>query len=373
MRKILHVIDTTGPGGAETVFLMLSQYTIENDNYNSVALVSGKGWVESMLSPHGMKTYIINSKGSFNHDYLKQLIRLVKNEKIDVIHAHLFGPSIYCSVASIVTNTRLICTIHGIVDISPHERFRCVKMGLLGIGSNYVVCVNSEIEKKMQKEKLIPSKKIVTIYNGIDTNSFEYNGSDRCRKVLSVKKNEILIGSLGNIRGPKNYDLAIRVINELHIAGYYVHYCIAGQGSDAQINQLWKLIERFNLKNYIHILGFVDDVQSFLSNLDVLLMSSFSEGHPLSVMQAMANGVPVVSTPNGVEKIFKSDFEIAISKNYDADSLATLLIEQIEQGRYNNMTENAKKRVQKKYSRTTMFNAYDSLYRGSIQKEGDFR
>ena len=64
MKTILHVIDTTGPGGAETIFVDLAA-GLDPSMYRSVALIRGPGWVQTALEARGVKTFILDCKGSF--------------------------------------------------------------------------------------------------------------------------------------------------------------------------------------------------------------------------------------------------------------------------------------------------------------------
>lgn len=69
MKTILHTIDTTGPGGAETVFIDLAT-RLPKDKYRSVVVICGKGWVYDELYRCGVKPILLDAKGSFNWRYL---------------------------------------------------------------------------------------------------------------------------------------------------------------------------------------------------------------------------------------------------------------------------------------------------------------
>ena len=124
MKKILHIIDTTGPGGAETVFLKLIEATRNSGKYQCVALIRGSGWVKSQLEEKGIEFYEINSKGSVNFQYLRMLIKLIKREKIDLIQTHLLGSGIYGCLAGLICRIPVYSTFHGMVDFSEKERLQ---------------------------------------------------------------------------------------------------------------------------------------------------------------------------------------------------------------------------------------------------------
>ena len=98
MKTILHIIDTTGPGGAETVFIDLAT-RLPKDKYHSIVVIRGKGWVYEELCRRGVQPILLDAKGSFNWRYLLNLIKLIRSNRVDLIQSHLLGASVYCSMA----------------------------------------------------------------------------------------------------------------------------------------------------------------------------------------------------------------------------------------------------------------------------------
>jgi hypothetical protein len=95
MIRVLHTIDTTGPGGAETVFINLVK-GLDPNRFESFAAIRGPGWVSDNLRKHQIQPIFINTRGAFSLKYLYGMIRIIKFLKIDVIQSHLFGANLYC-------------------------------------------------------------------------------------------------------------------------------------------------------------------------------------------------------------------------------------------------------------------------------------
>lgn len=362
MKNILHVIDTTGPGGAETVFTQLAKLSTEL-GYRSTALIRGAGWVKSELERYEIPHDVIDCKGSMNFRYLKALINIIKRDNIDVIHSHLLGSNVYCSIAGLITGKKVICTFHGQVDISEKESFKLLKLLSLSLGAAHIVTVTDKLREKVYSLPLIKRNKVTTIFNGIDTSAFRKVHSSKLREELDIPDDSILIGSLGNIRPAKNYPLAIKTIAKLHEKGISVHYAIAGQFSDKQVAPLKELINEFELTKYIHLLGFTDSPSDFLSSLDIFFMSSSSEGHPLALTQAMANKLPIVSTKSGIEEILTDNVSGKIDSSNTPENLSNLLISLINQpSDAQFLANNAYEEATTKYSLTAMLNNYSKLY-----------
>lgn len=324
MPTIMHIIDTTGPGGAETIFLDLAEMT-KLQGYKVIALIRGPGWVESQLKLREIDYQIEDCKGSFNLSYLISLIKLIRSHKVDLIQTHLFGSAIYGCMAGFITRTPVVCTFHGMVDIGENEQFLRLKRGAVRLGAHRIVTVTDQLYKKVQSLNIKRESQIATIYNGIDLSEYPYCGDDCFRRGLDLK-DSFVVGSLGNIRKPKNYSLAIKTIHNLHLSGIKAHYLIAGQGNEEQLAPLKELIATYSLQNFIHILGFVENVPQFLASLDVFLMSSSSEGHPLAMTQAMASSLAIVSTPSGVQEIVTNECEALVSTEHCAEQLANNIV-----------------------------------------------
>ena len=120
--SILHAIDTTGPGGAETVFLDLAQY-LTVDGCNNVAVIKGPGWVEDQLKQRGVTYYIVKPKSGFSLSYYRELYTIIKRHKVQLIQAHLLGSTLTYSLLSLFLRLPLVATLHGRVDVNPNENW----------------------------------------------------------------------------------------------------------------------------------------------------------------------------------------------------------------------------------------------------------
>lgn len=364
-KRILHVIDTTGPGGAETVFLNLANES-KNQGYSSLAIIRGSGWVKSQLESLGLEFIVLDCKGSFNLKYLKQLLKIVKDRDINLIQSHLLGSNVYCSLAGLIARVPVITTFHGSVDISPNERFKVIKLLALRFGSQAIITVTDQLNFSIKQLPILPHKRIHTIYNGIDTKLYTKTKGRQLRQRLSLNDETFLIGCLGNIRSAKNYPLALQTIKILKERGRNIHLAIAGQGNDQQMTPLKDYIAKQQLGSCIHLLGFCNDTQDFLSSLDLFLMTSSSEGHPLAVTQAMTNCLPIVSTRSGVEEIVQHEKQALICEHNPAaiaDAIETLID---NPNLAQDLASQARSKALNLYSLDTMNQQYFFLYENLI-------
>ena len=103
-RKVLHLIDTGGPGGAETVFAQVAT-GLTSRGFDNIAVVSRDAWLANRIRSGGLEPRILPAKGSLNRKYLAGIVQLIREERPDVLVTHLLGPAVYGSVAGLWTGT----------------------------------------------------------------------------------------------------------------------------------------------------------------------------------------------------------------------------------------------------------------------------
>jgi glycosyltransferase involved in cell wall biosynthesis len=298
MKRILHTIDTTGPGGAETVFVNLAK-GLPRQEYDPVVAIRGPGWVCAELRKNGLNPLFISSKGAFNSDYLRELVRIIRKYKIDIIQSHLLGSNLYCSLAGAICGVPVVSTFHGFVDINERERFFAVKRMIVNRGSARLVFVSDRLKEFYVVQKGFLARKSVTIYNGVDTNHFRPQRDDSLRRKLGIESDNILVGAVGNIRPAKGYEYLLQAAKLVVDRHPQFRFVVAGEGFGSLFDDLKVLRNKLGLEKYFFFKGFEPDVSRFMNNLDVFVLSSVSEGFSITTIEAMACGVPVIVTRSG--------------------------------------------------------------------------
>ena len=363
MRTILHIIDTTGPGGAETVFIDLAT-RLPKDKFRSVVVIRGKGWVYEELCRRGIEPVLLDAKGSFNYRYLLSLRKIVKSESVDLIQAHLLGASVYCSLVGLLTSTPVIVTFHGEVDIGVNERLKSLKFAAINAGASRIIAVTDSLLEDIVGRTPLKDSKAGIIYNGIDTSAFIRPRSNALRLKYGWNESEIIVGSLGNIRPAKGYDILLQAASRLEQGSHNYRFVIAGQGEGKLFDSLMELRGKLGLEDKVQFLGFLDDAADFLASIDIFLSSSISEGLPLSAIQAMVAALPMVATRCGGYEALISDGENGLLVDVGNPKAISVAIEKLAadtelQGRLGN---NAKAYAIEAYDQQVMLMAYERIY-----------
>lgn len=300
MLKVLHTIDTTGPGGAESVFVALAS-KLDASRFRSVAALVGPGWVQEELRRRGIDARLLKvaRRSAFDIGYLRQLCGIVQRERIDLIHSHLFGSNVYSSLAGLICRVPAISTFHGAVDIGGRQRLRAAKFAILRAGSAKAVFVSDHLRAQILPHARLPYARTARIYNGIDTGVYASGKDNALRRELGLGAEDVLVGALGNIRPAKGYDVlleaaALAVANDARMK-----FVIAGHARAPLHEALLAQRARLGLDGHVFFLGFRSDTPRVLRGLDLFVLSSVSEGLSISTIEAMACGLPIVATRCG--------------------------------------------------------------------------
>jgi glycosyltransferase involved in cell wall biosynthesis len=363
MIKVLHAIDTTGSGGAETVFVSLVK-GLDTEKFKSIAAIRGSGWVYDSLRISGVEPIFVKSKGGYNLQYLVELVRIVKEHEIDIIQSHLLGSNLYCSIVGLVCRVPVISTIHGFVDVAESENLMWLKSKLINMGSKKIVFVSDRLREHYVKQLGFSKKKSITIYNGVDISVFYPDKNNSLRGVLGIGPEHILIGAVGNVRQSKGYDVFLKAARLVHAQNPECRFVVAGQGRGVLYEKLLQLRKELELEGVFHFIGFQSDAAKVLNNFDIFVLPSISEGFSISTVEAMACGLPVIVTKSGgPEEIVKDLTDGLMVTSGDFEALAAscmrLMHSKILEKR---LGEKALKKVQNNLSLRSVVSSYAALY-----------
>lgn len=365
--KVLHTIETRGPGGAETVFLNLIR-NLDTNRFVSHIVLRGEGWVFDEVLKSGLSPHIIKSSGSFDLKFLFALRRYLKKNKIDIIHSHLFGSNVYCSLVGLITGIPVVSTFHGMVDVDLEDNYLPLKCLIINKGSKKIVFVSENLRKTLSNKMPLNRKKSLVIYNGIDSSQFMEAKDDSLRTELGFTAEDILIGSIGNIRNPKGYDILIKAAAILRSNYPKCRFIIAGEGENDIYKDLTALRKSLGVEGTVKFLGFRSDINNILKCFDIFLLPSTTEGFSISTIEAMAAGVPVIVTDSGgPTEIVTNNLDGLVVEPNNHEAIAMAIERYIlNHDSITKMSNQAEITVREKFSINRMINDYNHLYKNAL-------
>lgn len=369
-KRLLHLIDTGGPGGAETIFLMLVR-GLANREWDSTPVVPREGWLSEALRGAGFDPIVLENRRSFDLSYVFRLVSLGRELGIDLIQAHLLGSAAYGTLAAMVLRVPLVCTFHGTPDIPSRGRSSRAKTAILSRKRNRTVFVSERLRDQLAPPMGISPSRCSVIPNGVDTSGFSARRSSQLKTELGIPHEHTLLGAVGNLRPAKAYDILLKAFSEIASVNPEVQMVIAGQTKEPLFSELVELRSSLGLDSAVHFLGFRGDTPTLFEGLDLFVLSSASEGFSLSTVQAMASGLPVVATrcggPEGI--VVDGDTGRLVEAN-DPRALAKGIQEVLTRpdgGK--EMGMRGRERAETEFSLDAMLGRYEALYREMLPDE----
>lgn len=366
-KTVLHLIDTTGPGGAETVFTSLLR-ELQDTEFRNIVVLRGEGWVADQVRSLGISPHIIDSKGSFNLAYIRALRELVESCSVDLIHAHLLGSNVYGALLALVCRKPMIATFHGAVDVAAGERFLRAKFAIVGWGASAVVCVSKRLQEELGERSALPAHKLALIYNGVNPDRFTGEYACDLRAELGLPPEAKLVVSIGNIRPAKGYEYLVDAAIALRETDPDTHFIVVGHQKEPLFGKLQAQIADAPRRPNIHWLGFRQDVSAILRQGSMFLLPSISEGFSISTVEAMMAGVPVIATRSGgPEEIIDDRKTGYLIPRCCPEAIVAAIRELDKPERSAAITKNARARANEHFSLAGMLHRYRVLYQNLIQ------
>ena len=222
------------------------------------------------------------------------LASYIRRERVDVIHAHMFGSNLWGTVLGRLTRVPIVVAHEHTWSFEGEPLRRLLDREMIARWSDAFIAVSRADRRKMIEIERISAERIRFIPNGI-AGQAPTPGHD-LRAELGVGSGP-LIGAVGALRAQKAYDVLLQATARLRENHPDLHVLIAGDGPEKA--RLQELIIELGLGDVVFLLGRRLDVPDLLAELDVAVCASKFEGSPLAVMEYMEAGLPIVATGVG--------------------------------------------------------------------------
>lgn len=382
MKKIVvvHIISGLSTGGAE---MMLYKLLLHNKdlNFSSVVIsLTDKGNVGKKIEALGVPVYNLGLKQNL-FDIIKffKLQLLVNKYEPDIIQGWMYHGNLFAQLCSWF-NMRAKClwNIRGSHYVLKKVKKSTAFVIWLGAKLSFAPkkIINNSKHSAEKHEEILGYKnnKTIVIPNGFDTELFKPSGYYRhkFREEMNFTDKDILIGLIGRYNTVKGYDLFIEAANRLvnkKIFNKCIKFILIGNKVEYSNELLAKPIKNYGLEQYFYLLGERENLQTIIPSLDIVVSSSYSEGFPNVIGEAMSCGVPCVVTDVGDSKWIVGDTGIVVpSNNVEA------LVEGIEYMLNLPKTERekmgmaARKRIIDNFSINLIVKKYEELYKKIINQ-----
>lgn len=285
--RVLHVLKSSIYSGAESVVITIIQQM--HDGYD-MAYLATSGDIKGVLEQEGIPYYLLK-------EYTwKNVYKVIKNFRPDIVHAHDFTASILC--ASIPGEFRLISHLHHNPLWARRWGIKTLVYMLSSIRISRILTVSRGAYDDIIFMKIL-HRKMEAIGNPIDINKIQILGN-QCETVMHYDL--LFVGRFMNDKNPKGF---IEIVNEVCRKKHNIKCAMLGTG------ELWdecrSLIDSYGLQDNIYLYGFVKNPYKYMKASRLLCITSEREGYGLVAAEANVLGIPVISTRNGgITELFGS-------------------------------------------------------------------
>lgn len=296
--NITYLITGLGLGGAEVVTINLANLMVEQGHRVQFIYLNGDNQHAERINPaiacHGLDMH----KSPWG--LVRALFRarkLVRRFSAEVVHAQMFHANIFARLLRLVTRMKLlICTEHN-YDIGSDKRLKIYR------ATNFLSDINTNVSREATErficEKAFRRKNSTTMYNGIECQKFAHD-PDRAaavRALYGIAHDELLLLNAGRLTAAKNQANLLRAFAWAHERNPKLRLLVIGKGELHEALQ--QQIEQLGLDSCAVLAGAHPNVADYYGAADIFVMSSDWEGMPMTILEAMASGCPIVTTDVG--------------------------------------------------------------------------
>jgi len=305
MMRVLQIITLSDWGGAQQVCYDLATNLDKEKFIVEVACAPGGPLVER-LEKAGIKVHkLVNMKRDFSpiSDFkcFFELFLLIRRGKYDLVHCHSTKAGILGRIAAWLARVpRIFFTVHGWGFYNEQEYGWAQKILVLAEClcarfSTKIVCVSENDLKQGLLRKIARAGKFALIPNGVAMENRKRTGT--LRREINATDEEVVFGMVARLHYPKDPILYLKAAKMVLESNGNCHFVLIGDGS--LYDQCLEFVSKNGLESKVHVLGFCKDARYLYSDFDVFVLSSLFEGLPLTVIEAMFAGLPVVASNVG--------------------------------------------------------------------------
>ena len=351
MARIFHILDTLGIGGAENMVASLARWQMSEGDAVHVHGVNGGGPIADRL--RAMRVPVTWNGNAHYAPALWRLYRQIRAFAPDVVHSHNIVPTLLGAIAGRLAGvTCLIATRHGPRSLSERAERR---FWLAARWYRHVVAVSDSARADIAGGRFADPSKLVTIPNAADL-------PDATPPIDAPPRPGFTLVSVGRLVREKSYETLLEALFLARAEDPDLHLWLVGDGVERAT--LEQRVRTLHLEEHVLFLGARSNVGYWLRHADLFVMSSVSEGLPVSLLEAFAMERAVVATDvGGIPDAVEGAHAGLIVPSRDPRALAEAILRlKRDPDERHRLERNARHAYEEQFSIARMGRAYQRLY-----------
>lgn len=289
MKKIIEIIPRFKLAGAETMCENLIT-AIDKKEYEVIAisLYNYSSPITERLESKGYKIYYLNKKSGIDLKIFGKLFKIFKKEKPDMIHTHLYVLRYVLLPAKIACcKARIVHTVHNIAskEIKHGKLLQKIAFKMFNV---IPVAISEIVQASIIKEYNLKEEKVPIIYNGINLVN--------CQKKECYDSSKIIL-HIGRFTEQKNHLELIEIFKNSLNQDKDLKLYLVGEGELK--SEIKKVVLQEGLNDNVKFLGLLKNSYEVMNSADIFVMPSKWEGMPMTIIEAMGTGLPIIAYPVG--------------------------------------------------------------------------
>ncbi len=354
--RVLQVVSSSATSGAERHIVILSR-TLQKQGHQVLTVCPQDGWLPKELQSAGVHTLPVAMRGAGSLVTFLRLVRLVRRQRIDIIHTHLTRAAYYGLLLGLLTRKPVVSTVH-VFTSDPAYRW----LSRLG---NPLIAV-SEAVRCWLIEHGVPASEVQTVYNATDFVSLNGSAAQASREVrheFALPPSSNLIGVFAKVSPIKGQDLLIESLPQVLRAHPNTYVLFVGSTDSAFAERTRRRARQLKVEEHVLFTGLRTDVARLMQAVDIVAMPSRSETFGMAALEAMALGKPVVATRVGGLPELVRDGETGVLVDLTTASLLHALNELLTRADLRaHLGENARSFSHRYYTPERMVRDIEAVY-----------
>ena len=297
--------------------------------------------------------------------YISRLYSILKEKKPDLLMSYNWGSTDAIWIARLLGFNKIIHSEHGFnVDEATSTLFRRNMMRLLIYRMcSQIVVVSHELKSLMKTQYHLNKDRVTLIANGIDAAHYTPDLSERARtrKTHKIRQDDFVIGFVGRLDPIKNFKFMFEILSQYKTHDQKFKIMLIGEGPEKAFIQ--QQCSENHLENHLLLLGEKENILPFLRAMDVFLLTSFREQMPMTILEAMAVGLPIVSTHVGEapHMITNGQEGFILDRQATPETFASTLLQFRDREKRQQMGDAARRKVVTTFREDHMVQRYENL------------
>lgn len=337
------------------------------------AIILNPGKLAEQLRSAGIEVTVLDESRDNFFQLRRKIIETLRGRNIDIVHSHRYKENILAALVKKRCGIkRLIQTIHGISE--PGRGFALYKARAYALANrafsrryfDKIITVSGDIERRLRKK--LPASRLVTIHNAIDPRKIKAGRpAEEIKSEFGIDGRAPLIGVTGRMVAVKAYDLFLKTARVILDDRPDARFMLVGDGPLRE--SLRELSRELRIDDKVIFPGFRDDILDVMNAFDLFVVSSFHEGVPMALLEAMALKKAIVSTAvGGINEVIEDGVSGILVEPNSVDALAEACLRIIENdGLRRELESAAAERIEKEFAIDILRDRVISLYEEAVR------